>query len=123
MTQPDFIRVSSPGRSHVDIACRHCGSVVPDSGTIQQAHLDWHEGLSEVIEAVRVLSALGPSIAPISALGGPTAADYEHLRRMSNRLAACPSCHHRAHGAVRCRVADGGDNDQPNSCECVYVPF
>lgn len=117
--QPDFIRVSSPGQSSVDITCRQCGSVVPDSGTIQQAHLDWHEALGEVIEAVRVLSALGPSITPLSMLGGPTRAEYEALGRVARR--ACPSCNHREHGTIRCEVADGGDNAQPNTCGCIEI--
>lgn len=52
---PDFIRVSSPGESSVQITCRRCGSVVPDSGTIQMAHLDWHQELDEVASALRGL--------------------------------------------------------------------
>lgn len=110
--------------------CNTCGALVSGWAEGRERHDLFHEGLGEVIEAVRVLSALGPSITPLSMLGGPTRTDYEALSAMARRASirqsadeACPSCHHKAHGVIRCRVADGGDNDQPNLCECVYVPF
>lgn len=45
-------------------ACQRCGALVPDAGSIQTAHNDWHESLDEMTAVFRLVarSTLIPSI-------------------------------------------------------------
>jgi hypothetical protein len=42
VTYPDFVRMAPTEIVHA-VACRICGSLLPDAGSIQMAHLDWHK--------------------------------------------------------------------------------
>jgi hypothetical protein len=41
VTYPDFVRMAPTEIVHA-VACRICGSLLPDAGSIQMAHMDWH---------------------------------------------------------------------------------
>jgi hypothetical protein len=75
--------------------CTLCGCIVASQEPYAAAHDTFHQRLGELADATReTLGASAPG-------------------------ASCPACRHPWHGAFRCRVRDGGDNEQPSDCECV----
>lgn len=51
----NFIRLASPEMAN-PVCCQKCGALLPDAGTIQMAHDDWHKKLDATETAVRALA-------------------------------------------------------------------